>query len=119
MCTATGLTLVMLKTTESALGQCMHSVPACTPMACEIKILIIYIQVMLPGCFDSIASVTTSSKKVSSIEVPLISLVVAITKSLLTSGLVLRNLRAPISAKVTPPMNMTRTTLRFLSLAPA
>ena len=74
---------------------------------------------MLLGIFDSVASVTTSSRNVSSIKVPLISFVVAMIKSLLTSGLVLRNLRAPISAKVTPPMNITNTTRRFLSLAPA
>ena len=74
---------------------------------------------MLAGCLETIACNTTSSKNVSSIEVPFISLVVAITKSLLTSGRVLMNLKAPISANVTPPMNITSTTFRLSFSAPA
>lgn len=46
------------------------------------------------------------------------SFVVVTTKAQLTSGLLLMKRSAAISANVTPPRNITRTTLRFLGAAP-
>ena len=52
-------------------------------------------------------------------ELPLMSFVVAITILQLLPGLLLIQRRAAISAKVTPPMNMTSTVLCCLLGAPA
>ena len=73
------------------------------------------------GHFSSakaLASLTSSSTKLSSRLDPLMSFVAVTKKAQLTSGRLLRNRSAAISANVTPPRNITRTTLRFLGAAP-